>query len=143
MVGIASISEPSDNRGTEAGFTLLEVVAALAILALLLGVLLGLLSDGLRRTGQAEAMAEAGSLAQSLLARVGTELPIQPGVTAGEFQNGARWRLQMEPYGDAADRRAWPVDAYTVSAEIAWGDRTHEQSVVLTTLRLAPKEPPR
>ena len=143
MIGIASISEPSDGRGTEAGFTLVEVVAALAILALSLSVLFGLLSDGLRRTGQAEAMAEAGSLAQSLLARVGTGLPIRPGVTAGELQNGARWRLRMEPYGDAADRLMWPVDAYTVSAEIAWGDGTHEQSVVLTTLRLAPKAPPR
>ena len=143
MIGIGNMSEPSDRTGEEAGFTLLEVVAALAILALSLGVLLGLLSDGLRRTGQAEAMAEAGSLAQSLLARVGTELPIQPGVTAGELPNGVRWRLQMEPYGDAGDRRAWPVDAYVVSAEIAWGDGAQERSVTLTTLRLAPKEPAR
>lgn len=140
MIDIGKVSWPSHRSDKEAGFTLPEIVVALAILALSLSPLFGLLSDALRRTGQAEAMAEAGSLAQSLLARVGTELPILPGTTTGEFANGIRWRLQMDPYGDAGDRGAWPVAAYTISAEIAWADGVHERSVALSTLRLAPKE---
>ncbi len=133
----------SESRGDEAGFTLVEIVAALAILALSLSALLGVLSDGIGRAGQAEAYAEAGSLAQSLLARVGTEIPIREGITTGELAGGYRWRLQMEPYGDAADLRAWPVAAYGVSAELVWGTSPNERSVVLTTLRVATTEAPR
>jgi general secretion pathway protein I len=139
------------NRGqqttdTEAGFALIEVIAALAILALSLGVLLSVISDGIRRTGQAEKMAEASSLAQSLLAKVGTELPVQQGDMTGELADGFRWRLRMEPYGDSVDRQQWPLGVFTVSAEVTWGDAgiwgDHGQahSVAVTTLRLAPKE---
>lgn len=143
MTRVDHMSQTTRTRiGREGGFTLPEILAALAILALSLSVLFGLLSDGLRRTGRAEATAEAGALAQSLLARVGTELPIEPGLTTGEFPNGLRWRLHMEPYGDGGDRQAWPVAAHVVSAEVAWGDGEQRRSVALTTLRLALKEKP-
>jgi general secretion pathway protein I len=128
-------------RNQEAGFTLPEIIAALAILTVSLSVLFGLLSDGLRSTSRAEALAEATSLVQSLLDRVGTEMPLRPGTTTGEFADRFRWRLQIEPYGDAADRRFWPVNPHRISATVAWGDGLQERSVALTTLRLAPKEP--
>jgi len=136
-------SSGQQTTDTEAGFALIEVIAALAILALSLGVLLSAISDGILRTGQAEKMAEAGSLAQSLLAKVGAELPVRQGETAGDFANGFRWRLRMEPYGDTVDQQQWPLGALTVSAEISWGDHAQEHTVALTTLRLAAKEAPR
>jgi general secretion pathway protein I len=130
-------------QNSEAGFTLVEILAALAILTLSLSALFGVLSDGIGRAGQAEAHAQAGSLAQSLLARVGAEISIRQGATAGEFAEGYRWRLRIEPYGDAADNRAWPIAAYSVSAEVTWGAGAQERSIVLTTLRVMPKEPAR
>jgi general secretion pathway protein I len=123
----------------QAGFTLPEVIAALAILALSLGGIFGVISDSLRRTGQAEVAAEANALAQSLLARVGTELPVRPGTMAGDFSDGYRWHLEIAPYGDAADSRAWSVAAYTLSVEIVGADGTPRAR--LSTLRLVAKEP--
>jgi general secretion pathway protein I len=131
----------ADEVSSEAGFTLVEVIAALAILALSLGGIFGVLSDGLRRTGQAEATAQASALAQSLLARVGTELPVRPGTTSGDFSNGYRWRLEIASFGDGVDSRAWAVAAYTVSAEVTGVDGNPQ--VRLSTLRLGPKEPGR
>ena len=124
----------------EAGFTVIEIIVALAILALSLSVLFGVISDGLLRTNQAAKMEQAVSLAQSLLAKVGTELPVRQGLVAGEFADGFRWNVRMEPYGDNADRQQWPLDAYKVSAEVIWGDRSREESVTVSTLRLGPKD---
>ncbi len=136
-------SIPDDGQASEAGFTLVEVVVALAILALSLSVLLNVISNGIRQTDSARRMAEAGSLAQSLLAKLGTEMPIQEGQTSGEFPDGFRWRVRAERYGDAEDRQDWPVAAYAVSVEALWGDASAERLVALNMLRLAPKGPSR
>jgi general secretion pathway protein I len=134
----SSISD--GGRESEAGFTLVEVVVALAILALSLAVLLNVISNGIRQTDSAKKMAQAGSLVQSLLSKLGTEMPIKEGLTSGEFPEGFRWRVRAERYGDAEDRQDWPVAAYAISVEIIWGDASDERSVALNTLRLAPKE---
>lgn len=127
-------------RHAVAGFTLVEVIVAIAILSLTLTVLLGVMANSIRQTSLAEKMAEAGSLAESLMARLGTERPIREGLDAGQFANGFRWRLSLQRFGDTADRQQWPVAAYKASVEIRWEDGGGERSFALTTLRLAPKE---
>lgn len=125
---------------SEAGFTLVEVIVAIAILALGLGALLEMISSSLRQMAEAKRMAEAGALTQSLFAEVGTARPIREGQSDGQFPNGYHWRLNMERYGDAIQREQWPVGAYVVSTEVTWLDGTHKRSYALTTLRLGPKE---
>jgi general secretion pathway protein I len=124
----------------EAGFTLIEVIVAIAILSTGLGILLSTMSHSLQQVAQAEKMAEAGSLAQSLIAGVGTELPFREGESGGQFPNGYRWHLAMHQYGDPKERDVWPVGAYTISAEITWADGPHLRFYSLSTLRLGPKE---
>jgi general secretion pathway protein I len=119
------------------GFTLVEIIVALAILALSLGVILPAISDGLWRTGEAEAQAEAALLARSLLAQAGSAVPLNNGTAAGHFSNGFRWQVQATPYG-SADQTV-PVRAYRVTAEVIWGDPPREHSVALSTLRLSAK----
>lgn len=125
--------------GDEAGFTLVEVIVALAMLAAGLALVLSMISNGLGRTASAQQMAEAGSLAQSLMARVGTELVIQPGEHAGEFAGGYRWRLALVPYGEARNVDDSPIALYAVSSEIVWTDHDMPRSYSLTSLRLGPK----
>ena len=133
----------TDREDAEAGFTVVEVVAALTLLAAALGLLLNIMSASIRQTGRAETLAEAGSLARSLLAKVGRELPLHDGETEGQPAGGFRWRIFIEPYGDGGDRRQWPVAAHQIFAQVWWRDGLDERSLTLTTLRLGPKEPPR
>jgi general secretion pathway protein I len=127
------------HAGCEAGFTLVEVIVALAILSIGLSVLLGLISGSLRQTAEAERMAEAGSLAQSLLAEVGTDLPIKLEERDGQFPNGYQWHLRMHQYGDAREREEWPIGLYVISTEVEWAEGTQRRSYALTTLRLGPR----
>lgn len=125
--------------GDEAGFTLVEVIVALAMLSAGLALVLLMISNGLGRTASAQQMAEAGSLAQSLMARVGTELAIQPGEHEGKFADGYRWRLALAPYGEVRQGDDSPIALYAVSTEISWRDHDMLRSYRLTSLRLGPK----
>jgi general secretion pathway protein I len=125
----------------EAGFTLIETLAALAILSVALGVLLAVFGDGIRRQGRAEQLAMATLQAQSLLARVGMDIPLQAGAATGTLARGLHWRLNVDRYGNAGDRKAWPRAAYRVVVEV-WPEEGSrgEPLVRLATLRLGPKE---
>jgi general secretion pathway protein I len=141
------LTQPPDPNepleGEDAGFAILETLVALAILAIALGVLLAVFTDGIRRQGRAERLAEATLHAQSLLARVGADVPLKVGVTAGTLASGMHWQVLVEPYGDAADRKAWPATAYRVAVEVLEDGAQNDALVRLTTLRLGPREPPR
>jgi general secretion pathway protein I len=122
------------------GFTLVEVVVAIAILALMAGVIFRVNSDSIRNIHRADALAGASAMAQSLIAKVGTEIPLREGETRGQSGAGLQWRVQMKRYGDATDRSQWPLAAYIVVAEITMHDNPDSPPVALLTLRLGPKE---
>jgi general secretion pathway protein I len=130
-------------RRAAAGFTLVEVLVALGILALSGSAIFAAISNGLGDVREADTRARAALLAQSLLARVGVDIPLREGETEGRFTDDIRWHLRLLRFGNAADRRVWPIAAYEVTAEASWRDAAQTRSVVIETLRLGPKEPQR
>jgi general secretion pathway protein I len=122
------------------GFTLVEVVVAIAILALMAGVIFRVNSDSIRNIHRADALVDASALAQSLIAKVGTEIPLREGEVRGQSSAGLQWRVQMKRYGNATDRAQWPLAAYTVVAEVTLRSDPDTRPVALMTLRLGPKE---
>jgi general secretion pathway protein I len=124
-----------------AGFTLIETLVAFAILALGLGVLMRIFGEGLDRDGRVEPEATAASLDQSLLDRLGADLPVRDGVTSGDFGTGYRWRIEIAPFGDDNDRSNWPVAAHRATALVSWTAGGIERAVTLTTLRLGGSAP--
>jgi hypothetical protein len=79
----------------DAGFTLVETLAAFTALTLVLIVLLAGLSHVARGSRDAEAMREALQLAQSKLDGLGVTEPLIPGESTGRFGNGFEWRLRI------------------------------------------------
>jgi prepilin-type N-terminal cleavage/methylation domain-containing protein len=124
----------------DSGFTLVEVVVAIAILALLAGVIFQVNADSIRNMHRADALADGSVLAQSLLAKVGNEISLREGDVRGQSATGLQWLVHMQWYGDATDREQWPVAAYIVVAEVSLGNGFDSQPVALTTLKLGAKE---
>lgn len=120
------------------GFTLIEVLIALAILAGSLAVLLAAISIALDRRREARADEGATLLVQSLLARASAEQPIRTGEDSGEYPDGTHWDVRVARYGSQDDRTSWPVNAYSVRATIRWRGTSGPREKSLTTLRIAP-----
>ncbi len=132
------------------GFTLLEILVALAILGLSLGVLMQIFSTGLRGAAASKARVVATRLAESKLAVVGVEEPLSEGISQGRFDEQYRWRIAVRrllpPGGEEPDATApAPVRPYRVDVSVFWGrddgaPGDNARSLTLTTLRLGPNE---
>jgi general secretion pathway protein I len=120
-----------------AGFTLLEVVVALIVFALVFGVVTQIIQTGFRQSRAAEEITIATLIARSVLERVGPELEVTETRYEGEAEEGFRWVVDVEPapYDSGSERPL--ARPYTVRIEVLWDEEGAERSIDLTTLRLA------
>ena len=77
----------------QAGYTLIEVIVAFAILALALVMLLGILSNATRQVRWSDDAGRAALHAQSLLAQTGVAEPLRQGRSEGEFEDKTLLRV--------------------------------------------------
>ena len=127
------------------GFTLLEVLIAFAVLAVALGVAFEIFATGLRGARSADALTRAVLIAESRLAGVGAETELTPGQSAGETDDGIRWRINIaEPPAAGGDDERLDTPSRPILLDIAvtvsWRDVGGGQSFVLRTSRLVPGE---
>jgi len=118
------------------GFTLIEVLVALAIAALGLGALMIAASQGLGNLRTADNYIEATRRAQSRLATVGTELKVEEGDWSGDDGGGFSWRVQAHPV-PGTDEKA-PFIPYDILVTVAWSSEGKAKSVSLQSQRLGP-----
>lgn len=130
-------------RRAQRGYTLLEVIVAFALLAMALGLLLGILSGAARQVRWSGDAGRAALYAQSLMDQVGVGGRLAASERGGEFEQGRyRWRLRIAPWRDAAVRSAQqPValggpELFEVTLGIEWGDAGPGQRLQLRTLRV-------
>jgi len=137
---------PLPGRGApcrQRGYTLIEVIAAFALLALALTLLLGTLSGAARQVRWSGDAGRAALHAQSLLDQVGVGEPLQPGQSDGEFDDGRyRWTLSITPWTDPASPPAATIDPtaprlHEVLLSVQWGEGRPGDQLQLRSLRLA------
>lgn len=135
---IGRVARCEDMR--EDGFTLIEVLVAFTIAAILLTAVMQGFGRGLRGIVAAEAQAGLVEHAQNILADVGSRIPLETGFESGE-EDGVVWQVEISPaprdegMGSEAGRLAFRLFAIDVIVRDAEG---REQR--LHTLRLAEAE---
>jgi len=119
------------------GFSLLEVLVAFSILALVLGVLLNIFSTGLRGSGLAQHYTQAAILGDSLIGAVGSEIPLTSGSHQGQHGELFSWRVVISPSGlDSGGVLPEGVEPLEVRVEVSWSDMGSERTLDFATLRL-------
>jgi general secretion pathway protein I len=135
MTGIQVAMVRLRRSAARAGFTLLEVLIALTILAVSVGVLFTSFSMTANGTRIAHSDVEIASAAQSVLARVGIDIPLRPGEQSGRVGE-LDWTVTIAPYAVRADPSALSVIPLEISLKIQKGGT---DALSLKTLRLAPR----
>ena len=92
-------------RGSH-GFTLIEVLAAIALLAIAFAVALGALGKSVQNAGHAAALDTAVEHAQSLFAEQGLTAPLKNEERSGTFEDGMRWTLKVHALAKPAQGSA-------------------------------------
>jgi len=134
-------------RSGEAGFSLIEVVVALALLGLILGVLSDSLRTGLGSAARAAAIEPPLAVAEAKLAAVGVTEPLVAGRSAGVDARGIGWQLSIDPFhdddfdGPSSDAPGVP-QLYRVRVTVTWSQGGAPRSLSLDSLRLAAVTPP-
>jgi general secretion pathway protein I len=123
-------------RRISAGFTLLEILVAFIVLAIVGGSLLQLFQGGMRNVAHATDYSHAALLARSKLSELEAYPEVAPGEQTGDFDERYRWRLRVEPYRDpgGAPTSASGVELMAAELSVSWGEDREQRSLTVETL---------
>jgi general secretion pathway protein I len=131
------------------GFSLIEVLAAFVILALVGTALFRIFAGALGNASLSDEYSRATLFAESRLASPGVETPLREGAQQGTSDDGKyAWTSSIQPYrtqGSTPDLDAavdlMPVRLWRIAVTVSWpGVAGIDRSIALATVRLAPKQ---
>ena len=129
----------SRNPCSTTGFTLIEIVVALAILGIGLTVIIELFSGGLRLGRTSEEYTRATGYARMKMEEIISKRNIQEGTDEGDFDETFRWQVDVKkidllPEEKNPDLKP-PVDLFLVKVNILWKSGSKERSASLETYK--------
>lgn len=138
------------------GFSLLEVLVAFGIMAVALTIVLRIFASGVNTAINSEDYTIAVQIAESLMARTGTEIPLNVGEITGVeidkydwsvtiqqvptpafalMQTGNSHRFNKQPSANAEEEN--PLQMVSVQVLVSWGDENERRRVLeLKTIKL-------
>ncbi len=133
-------------RQADQGFTLLEVIVALAIAVASVTSLYKIYAVGWRGVRLAELDSAAIEVAKSQIATTGAETPLVDGTVSGISPNGIAWTSEIRSYEPPNDQSLPPSPsaqakapkAFWVRVRVTWkdGPSRPERSLELETIKL-------
>ncbi|MEK6527784.1 MAG: prepilin-type N-terminal cleavage/methylation domain-containing protein [Nitrospirota bacterium] len=117
-----------------AGFTLIEVMVAMAIMAISLVVVMQLFSASLKISRL------SGDYTRAIVHAKGKmeELSIKPGQGTGVFEDGFKWESEVQPYEDIKEElETLDVNLLKIKVKIIWSGKSNKQeSIEMASLRI-------
>ena len=117
------------------GFSLLEVIAAILLLALAFAALLHVAGASLHLADQSGQIGRADMWAQAKLDALGVAEPLVVGESDGDFGKDYRWHLRVAPWQDDTLPADSPLALYRVDLDVRWGSKRRPHTLRYTTLR--------
>ena len=129
-------------RTSANGFTLMEILVAISVLAIALVVILQLFSGGLKSGRISDAYTMGIFHAKEKMEEILLSESLTPGITEGEFEDGYRWRAAIEQVVQTEEEAAkLPLDMFQITVAVSWGHDTagEGKQFQLSTLKVVEK----
>jgi general secretion pathway protein I len=124
--------------GRTAGFTLLEVLVSMAILAICLTVIMELFSGGIKSGYLSGEYINAVFLAREKMEEVLVQKEIAEGTKEGESDSGYTWLVNIRPEEEKEEfLPKLPFSLFDIQVSVMWREGEHPKSFTLHTLRIA------
>ncbi|MCX5913141.1 MAG: type II secretion system protein [Deltaproteobacteria bacterium] len=126
------------------GFTLVEVVVAMAILGISLVLVIELFSGGLRLGRASEEYTVAAQLARQKIEEIALYKKVEEGIEEGEFDSTYRWQVEVKKIdllllANETDYKP-PADLYQIQVRIIWKSGSKERTTRIETFRAVKPE---
>ena len=136
---------PRARLAAERGFTLLEVLVAIMILAVSLGAILQQFALATRAGSASSDTTRATILAREKIEDLKLRRDLSETVEQGSFDDGFEWETRVEFYGyeEFEDREIFEdmeYETYLLSATVSWRIGSRSKQVALETLKTVRKE---
>jgi general secretion pathway protein I len=114
------------------GFTLIEVVVAMAILGIGLTIIIELSSGGLRLARTSMEYTKAVNYARMKMEEIAVKKSLEEGSEEGEFDHTYRWKMDIKradilPIENETDFKA-PAGVFHVKIDVLWKSGSKEKS---------------
>lgn len=125
----------------QSGFTLLEVVVAMAIVTLGVVTLFEVFSLALRLGARSVTKTEVVALSRQVMDEALILRKVRGGVEEGSFAGEHRWKLEVQPFqkeGESPFSEGWELKEITL--QMRYGESGSPKAVEVRTLHLVKKE---
>jgi len=122
-------------RRTAAGFSLLETIAAILLLALAFGAVMHVAGAATEVTGHARQLSRIGMFADATLDSMGRGEPLRAGTREGWYDKHYQWRAVVTALAPLPGQLP-DLHAYRVDLDVRWRDGPHDRRAHFATIRL-------
>jgi len=125
----------------QAGFSLLETIAAILLLALAFGAVMHVAGAATELTGHARTLNRVAMFADTTLDAIGRLAPLREGTREGRYDAQFQWRTVTRAQA-AAPGQTPDLHVYRVDLDIRWHEGGTERHASFATLRLQDEPAP-
>ncbi|MBC8466230.1 MAG: prepilin-type N-terminal cleavage/methylation domain-containing protein [Desulfobacteraceae bacterium] len=123
------------------GFTLIEILVAISILAISLVVILQLFSGGLKSSRLSNEYTKVIFHAREKMGEILLSKDLSEGETEGEFANSFRWRCLVERIESGEeDEEKLPFNMFNIRVDIIWDVGDREKHFQVSTMKMIAKK---
>jgi len=133
------MTAPSVKSGMQSGFTLVEVVVALAIVGMGVVTLFEIFSSGLRLETKSSERTEVAAYSRQAIDGFLIRREVRDGRLEGAINERYRWRIEVQPFREDDQLSSIGWDLKEITVETRYREEGRDKGMELKTLRLVKK----